>query len=84
MSPIEVCHMTITLTVPPSYYGRTWLWSLVQRFLINEPLLILLSKGFPMLIHSTYCNNVYMESCVHFWDPIIEALANMLRALTAV
>lgn len=62
----------------------TWTWSVVQRFVINEPLLIIGRVGFPMLLHSAYCAGVYTEACIHCMDPWVEMFMNVIKALTRV
>ena len=33
----------------------SWVWSIFQRFIVNEPALILAGKGLPMLFSSAFC-----------------------------
>ena len=39
----------------------SWAWSVAQRFLINEPILIGLAKGLPILFSSALCANCCTE-----------------------
>ena len=41
----------------------SWMWSIMQRFVINEPLIILISVLLPMLFATECCANLCTESC---------------------
>ena len=41
----------------------SWLWSLGQRFLVNEPFIILLGVLTPMLFATECCANLCTETC---------------------
>ena len=58
-----------------------WGWSVLQRFLINEPALILMSKGVPMLFASAWCETFVSEGCVACISLIVEGINNFLRSL---
>ena len=40
----------------------SWLWSVVQRFLAMEPIIILVGALLPMLFASQFCANMCSES----------------------
>jgi hypothetical protein len=58
-----------------------WAWSVFQRFLINEPALILAQKGIPMCFASAMCEHLCSESCVAVLGLIIEGIATISRSL---
>lgn len=60
-----------------------WGWSVGQRFLVNEPALILVQKGLPMLFASVACEHVFSESCVAVLGLIVEGIATLMRSLRA-
>jgi len=60
----------------------SWTWSVAQRFLVNEPMLIGLAKGLPMLFSSAICANVCSESCANTLALVTEVVANFCKALT--
>lgn len=59
----------------------SWLWSVGQRFLINEPCLICFSKGLPMLFASEFCANVCGETCNTCLAVFVEAIVAFVRAV---
>ena len=61
----------------------SWGFSMAMRFVINEPFLILASKGVPMLFASAFCANLCGESIVNCLGLVVEGLIAFVRALTA-
>ena len=59
----------------------TWGMSMFQRWVINEPAIILLSKGAPMLFASEFCANVVGESCVNLLQLLSEVLCGIMRSV---
>jgi len=59
----------------------SWGFSIMQRFVINEPLLILLSKGVPMLFTSELCANVCGETVVNLLDLIVQGIAACIKSI---
>ena len=59
----------------------SWAVSVFQRFLINEPMLILLSKGIPMLFTSELCANVCGETVVNLIDISVQAISTCVKAI---
>ena len=60
----------------------SWLWSIGQRFIVNEPLLIGLAKGLPMLFSSPVCANLCSESCVNVLAVISQVIVSICKVLT--
>ena len=58
-----------------------WAWSVMQRFLINEPALILAQKGVPMIFASAMCEHLCSESCVAVLGLLVEGIATISRSL---
>lgn len=59
----------------------SWVWSVGQRFLINEPFLIFFSKATPMLFASAFCANVCSETCVGLLTLCTESVVAFFKAL---
>ena len=57
----------------------TWVWSVSQRFFVNEPALILVFKGAPMLLESEVCSNLCSETVVYVLSVVIEAIINAVK-----
>ena len=58
-----------------------WTWSILQRIFFNEPLVILTSKGLPMLLRSRACSWLFSETCVEYLAQSIEALGSISREM---
>jgi len=41
----------------------SWAWSIMQRFVVNEPFIILIGVLLPILFASEFCANMCTESC---------------------
>ena len=61
----------------------SWAFSIFQRFVVNEPMLILLSKGMPMLFTSELCANVCGETVVNVLDLMVQAIAACIKQIKA-
>ena len=59
----------------------SWGISIFQRFVVNEPLLILLSKGLPMLFTTAFCANVCGESVVNIFGLIVEGIITCIKQI---
>ena len=57
----------------------SWGFSLFQRFVVNEPILILVSKGVPMLFTTAFCANVCGETVVNLLTLAVSAIATCVR-----
>ena len=57
----------------------SWGFSIFQRFVINEPCLILLSKGVPMLFTSELCANVCGETLVNLLDLVVQGITTFIK-----
>ena len=57
----------------------SWGFSLFQRFIVNEPILILVSKGVPMLFTTAFCANVCGETIVNLLSLAVGAIATCMR-----
>ena len=61
----------------------TWGFSLFQRFIVNEPMLIVISKGAPILFTSAFCANVCGETIVNLLGLMVAAIATCIRNIKA-
>ena len=59
----------------------SWGISIFQRFVVNEPLLILLYKGLPMLFTTAFCANVCGESVVNILGLIVEGIITCIKQI---
>ena len=57
----------------------SWTWSVLQRILFNEPLVILSSKGLPMLLRSRTCGWLFSETCIEYLAQGIETMGSLTR-----
>lgn len=55
--------------------------SILQRFVINEPMLILLSKGVPMLFTTELCANICGETAVNLLDLAVQGVAACIKEI---
>jgi len=46
----------------PNEFWVTWCFSVIQRFVVNEPMLIVISRGLPMLFATAFCANCCGET----------------------
>ena len=58
-----------------------WLWSVGQRFLINEPVIILIGVAMPALFASKVCASVCTESCENGMEVCVETTVQFVKAL---
>ena len=58
----------------------TWAMSMFQRWAVNEPTIIIMAKGMPMLFASEWCRNVCCESCVNLLQLLTEVLCGVVRS----
>ena len=49
--------------------------------ILIEPLVILSSRGLPMLIRSSFCSCLCTESCIEYFSQAVEAGVGMLKEL---
>ena len=58
-----------------------WAWglSVLQRILFNEPLLIIISRGLPMLLKSSFCSYVCGDACVDSISQTVEATMSVAK-----
>ena len=61
----------------------SWGWSVAQRFLVNEPALILAQKGIPMLFASNFCEHFFSESFVSVLALVVEGVVSFMKTLRA-
>ena len=59
----------------------SWLWSVGMRFLINEPFLICIGKGLPMIFASAFCANFCSETIVTCLGITVEGIATFIKSL---
>ena len=59
----------------------SWTWSIAQRVIFNEPLVIVSARGLPMLLRSRACACLLNEACVEYLAQGIEAFGEVVRAI---
>ena len=59
----------------------SWAFSIFQRFIVNEPALILAGKGLPMLFSSAFCANVCGESIANMLGLLVEGFVACLKEI---
>ena len=59
----------------------SWAFSIFQRFIVNEPALILMSKGVPMLFTSELCANVCGETVVNLLDLMVQGIVACIKQI---
>ena len=60
-----------------------WAFSAFQRFVMHEPMLILASKGLPILFATECCANCCGESIVNLLSLVFEVIAAAIQQLKA-
>ena len=63
---------------------ESWGLSLVQRFLLAEPLIILVAVGLPLIFASDFCSNLFSESCNHALGVGLATLVSVFKRLKRV
>ena len=61
----------------------TWAFSITQRFLVNEPLIIIASKLGPKLLRSKVWYACFSERCVEGTSAFVFSVINACRTLAA-
>jgi len=59
----------------------SWGFSIFQRFVVNEPCLILISRGLPILFTSEFCANVCGETVVNVLELIVQGVVTFVKSL---
>ena len=62
----------------------SWLWSVGQRFLVNEPFIILFGALVPLLFASAFCSNLCTESCNNTLTVAVTIVVTCLKSLRRV
>jgi len=57
----------------------TWLWSIGQKVVFNEPLIILSARGLPMILRSRICSRLCSEASVEYMGQGVEAGGLVVR-----
>lgn len=60
----------------------SWAWSILQRFVVNEPLLILVGKLVPMLFSTALCANVCGESIANLAGYLVAGIISFVKVVT--
>ncbi|KOO28442.1 calmodulin-like protein 5 [Chrysochromulina tobinii] len=60
---------------------RTWLFSCGLRFFLNEPMIILASKGMPMLFASAFCANLCGEVIVESLNLLVTIMIEVIKSI---
>ena len=59
----------------------TWSFSVVQRFVVNEPLIIVMSKLGPQILKSSLFYACFSERCIEASTALLSALISAARSL---
>ena len=59
----------------------SWLWSIGQKVIFNDTLIIIAARGLPMLLKSKCCSYICSEGCVEYIGQSIEAGGVVLKEL---
>lgn len=59
----------------------SWGFSVFQRFVVNEPMMILVSKGMPILFTTEFCANVCGETIVNLLDVMVQAIVACIKEI---
>ena len=62
----------------------SWLWSLVQRFVVAEPLLIVAAFVIPLLFATEFCTNLFSEAANNAIGIALATLVVLLKRLKRV
>ena len=62
----------------------SWLWAVVQRFLINEPFIILFGFLLPLLFATEFCANLCTESCNNVLTVVVTVVIKSLKSVRRV
>ena len=62
----------------------SWAWSVGQRFLVNEPFIILFGALLPLLFASAFCSNLCTESCNNTLTVAVTIVVTCLKSLRRV
>jgi hypothetical protein len=60
---------------------RTWFFSCGLRFFLNEPMIILASKGLPMLFASAFCANLCGEVIVESLNLLVTIMIEVIKSI---
>ena len=60
---------------------RAWLFSCGLRFFLNEPMIILASKGLPMLFASAFCANLCGEVIVESLNLLVTIMIEVIKSI---
>ena len=59
-----------------------WAFSMFQRFVVNEPMLVLAAKGLPMLFASAFCANCCGESIVALLTVMVNGIVSCIGQMS--
>ena len=62
----------------------SWAWSVGQRFLINEPFIILFGFLLPLLFATEFCANLCTESCNNVLTVVVTVVIKSLKSVRRV
>ena len=62
----------------------SWAWSMMQRFVINEPILIFFSVMIPLLFATECCANLCTESCNNVLGVAVAVLITFFKRMKRV
>ena len=77
----EIYHLTTAATITGQELVLSWAWSVFQRFIVNEPVLILVGKGAPMLFTTALCANVCGESIANLLGLIVAGIVTCIKEI---
>ena len=62
----------------------SWAWSILQRFAVNEPAIIIVSVLIPLLFATECCANLCTESCNNVLGVFVAMLITFLKRMRRV
>ena len=62
----------------------SWAWSIMQRFVVNEPFIITLGVLIPMLFATEFCANLCTESCNNVLTVVVTVVIKSLKSVRRV
>ena len=62
----------------------SWAWSVGQRFLVNEPFIILFGFALPLLFATEFCANLCTESCNNVLGIVVTVIIKSMKRVMKV
>ena len=77
----QIYQQTSTADIAGHELILSWAFSIFQRFVVNEPALILAGKGLPMLFSTAFCANVCGESMANMLGLIVSGVVGCIKQI---